>query len=56
MLWLDMEANPFDPWVRASGGRVKVPQGPGLGCDPDPALLARYARGAVNRTTSGDRP
>ena len=50
-----MEANPFDPWVRSSGGKVKVPQGPGLGCDPDPTLLARYARGGVHRTTSGDR-
>ena len=53
VLWLDMEANPFDPWVRASAGRVKVPQGPGLGCDPDPALLARYAKGEVTRTTAG---
>jgi len=55
VLWLDMEANPFDPWVRASGGRVKVPQGPGLGCDPDPALLARYAKGEVTRTTMRER-
>jgi L-alanine-DL-glutamate epimerase-like enolase superfamily enzyme len=45
VLWLDMEANPFDPWVRASGGRVAVPQGPGLGCDPDPDVLARYRAG-----------
>jgi L-alanine-DL-glutamate epimerase-like enolase superfamily enzyme len=52
VLWLDMEANPFDPWVRARGGRVKVPQGPGLGCDPDPALLARYAKGEPTRTTA----
>jgi D-galactarolactone cycloisomerase len=52
VLWLVMEANPFDPWVRASAGRVKVPQGPGLGCDPDPALLARYAKGDVTRTTA----
>jgi len=22
-------------------GRVKVPGGPGLGCDPDPFMLAR---------------
>jgi L-alanine-DL-glutamate epimerase-like enolase superfamily enzyme len=50
VLWLAMEANPFDPWVRAAGGMVKVPQGPGLGCDPDPALLARYAKGEVTRT------
>ena len=42
-----MEANPFDPWVRASDGKVKVPQGPGLGCDPDPAILERYRKGAV---------
>lgn len=56
VLWLDMEANPFDPWVRAVDGKVRVPQGPGLGCDPDPALLARYARSdATTRTTAGGR-
>ena len=42
VLWLDMEANPFDPWVKPVNGRVKVPHGPGLGCDPDPAIMARY--------------
>jgi len=50
MLWLDMEANPFDPWVRAIGGKVRVPNGPGLGCDPDPAVLERYAKGPSVRT------
>jgi D-galactarolactone cycloisomerase len=55
VLWLAMEANPFDPWVRAHGGRVKVPQGPGLGCEPDPAVLARYAKGEVTRTTARGR-
>lgn len=53
VLWLEMEANPFDPWVRTANGKIKVPTGPGLGCDPDPAVLARYARGAVTRTTIG---
>jgi L-alanine-DL-glutamate epimerase-like enolase superfamily enzyme len=53
VLWLQMEANPFDPWVRASGGKVKVPQGPGLGCEPDLQLLARYARGDAVLTTAG---
>jgi D-galactarolactone cycloisomerase len=47
VLWLDMEANPFDPWVKPVGGKVRVPQGPGLGCDPDPAILARYGGGQV---------
>lgn len=47
VLWLDMEANPFDPWVRAVDGRVKVPQGPGLGCEPDPAVLARFGSGGT---------
>lgn len=49
VLWMEMEANPFDPWVRASGGHLAVPQGPGLGCDPDPAVLARYALGGVTK-------
>ncbi|MBW6399244.1 mandelate racemase/muconate lactonizing enzyme family protein [Roseomonas sp. HJA6] len=50
VLWLEMEANPFDPWVRARDGQVAVPQGPGLGCDPDPAILARYAMAPPVRT------
>jgi D-galactarolactone cycloisomerase len=51
VLWLDMEANPFDPWVRAVDGRMAVPDGPGLGCDPDPAVLARYTVGSPTRTS-----
>ena len=43
MLWIDMESNPFDPWVRPQGGRFSVPQGPGLGCDPDMETLKRYS-------------
>ncbi|MDI3307241.1 MAG: mandelate racemase/muconate lactonizing enzyme family protein [Acetobacteraceae bacterium] len=50
VLWLEMEANPFDPWVRARDGQVSVPQGPGLGCDPDPAILARYLSSPPTRT------
>ena len=50
VLWLDMEANPFDPWVRAESGRVRIPPGPGLGCDPDPEVVERYRVGDVVRT------
>ncbi len=55
VLWLEMEANPFDPWVRPQNGRVSVPDGPGLGCDPDPAVLARYTLGSPTRTTMKDK-
>jgi len=50
VLWLEMEANPFDPWVRARDGKVRVPDAPGLGCDPDLALMKRYAKGEATRT------
>jgi D-galactarolactone cycloisomerase len=56
VLWLDMEANPFDPWVRTANGQVKVPQAPGLGCDPDPSVLARYRTGETTRIEAGARP
>jgi D-galactarolactone cycloisomerase len=46
VLWMKTEENPFNPWVKPVNGRMKVPQAPGLGCDPDPALLARYSVGA----------
>jgi L-alanine-DL-glutamate epimerase-like enolase superfamily enzyme len=53
VLWLDMEANPFDPWVKPVNGRVRVPQGPGLGCDPDMSVVTRYRRGETVITQRG---
>ncbi len=54
VLWLDMAANPFDPWVRPANGQLAIPTGPGLGADPDPAILARYTIGQPTRTTARD--
>jgi D-galactarolactone cycloisomerase len=50
ILWLDMEAHPFHDLVRPVKGRLKVPEMPGLGCDPDLAVLARYAKEPPTRT------
>ena len=50
VLWLDMAENPLDPWVKAEAGRVRLPVGPGLGCDPDPAIVARHLKGGIVRT------
>ena len=47
VLWMDMEANPFNPWVQPEDGKLRVPEGPGLGCDPDPAILERYGIGSI---------
>lgn len=41
-LFIDLEASPFHDWVVVQDGKVKVPDGPGLGCDPDPAVIRRY--------------
>ena len=41
-LGVDLEASPFGDWVDLKDGVMRVPQGPGLGADPDPALIARY--------------
>ena len=43
-LWLHLEASPFGEWLDAPGGMARVPPGPGLGCDPDLAVLDRYRR------------
>jgi len=42
-LFMDLETSPYHGAVDAVGGQVAVPQGPGLGHDPDSAILARYA-------------
>jgi L-alanine-DL-glutamate epimerase-like enolase superfamily enzyme len=41
-LYIDLEASPFGDWIDLKDGAMRVPQGPGLGADPDPALIARY--------------
>ena len=46
-LWLTLEASPFEGWLDAPNGVAALPPGPGLGCDPDPAVLERYRRAPV---------
>ena len=41
-LFVDLEASPFGDWVDLKDGVMRLPQAPGLGCDPDPVLIARY--------------
>ena len=41
-LYVDLEAELFPGWMDAVDGYMAVPDGPGLGCDPDPAILERY--------------
>ncbi len=38
---MELEALPFGEATEVSGGRARVPQGPGLGCDPDMAVVER---------------
>ena len=47
-LFVDLEAHPYHDLVLAPNGRVQVPDGPGLGRDPDMEMLRRYA---VNEPT-----
>ncbi len=49
-LYMDLEASPYAPWTEAKDGKVTVPQGPGLGCDPDPAVIAKYRSHATTVT------
>jgi D-galactarolactone cycloisomerase len=55
VLWLDMEAHPFHDRVTPVGGRLTLPHGPGLGCEPDPDIMARTTKGDVVRTAAGGR-
>jgi D-galactarolactone cycloisomerase len=41
----DLEASPYHDAVRARDGRVTVPSGPGLGLEPDLAVIERYRLG-----------
>ncbi len=39
---VDLEASPFGSWNEVRNGKARVPQAPGLGCDPDPEIVTRY--------------
>jgi L-alanine-DL-glutamate epimerase-like enolase superfamily enzyme len=40
--WFDEEARIFGDALTPKGGRISVPQGPGLGIDPDPDVIRAY--------------
>ena len=44
MLWVAPEAWLVDPAPLRDGDRVRLPEGPGLGWEPDAEVLARYRR------------
>ena len=41
--YCDFDATPLGAAIDPVGGRIAIPQGPGLGVDPDPELLKRFA-------------
>jgi L-alanine-DL-glutamate epimerase-like enolase superfamily enzyme len=42
--YCDFAENPLGDAIHPRQGRIAVPQGPGLGVDPDSQLLARLRR------------
>ena len=42
--WFDQEARIYDSALAPMHGRIAVPQGPGLGIDPDPKVIRTYQR------------
>jgi L-alanine-DL-glutamate epimerase-like enolase superfamily enzyme len=41
-LFIDLEASPYHELIEAKDGKVKVPDGPGLGRDPDMQIIRRH--------------
>lgn len=39
----DLGANPLGDAIAVTNGYIDIPQGPGLGRDPDPAVIARFS-------------
>ena len=40
--YTDLSAHIYGDAVQPRDGRIQIPQGPGLGADPDPDVLRRY--------------
>jgi len=49
-LYLWLEANPFGSFLEPNAGRITIPTGPGLGCDPDMAIVERYRTDPITIT------
>ena len=43
--YLDFAENPLGAAIDPQNGRLAIPQGPGLGLDPDPGIVAKYRVG-----------
>ena len=46
-IYANLEANPFGDAMLAKDGKVRVPTGPGLGAEPDMAVVEKYRQGPV---------
>jgi len=46
-IYANLEASPFGEAMLARDGLVAVPQGPGLGVEPDMAVVAKYRQGSA---------
>ena len=50
-IYANLEASPYGDAMVAKDGAVMVPQGPGLGVEPDMDIVAKYREGAIVRVT-----
>lgn len=46
-IYANLEASPYGDSMVAKDGKVKVPQGPGLGVEPDMSVVEKYRQGPV---------
>ncbi len=46
-IYANLEANPFGDAMLAKDGKVRVPTAPGLGVEPDMAVVEKYRQGSV---------
>lgn len=46
-IYANLEASPWGDAMVAKDGRVRVPTGPGLGVEPDMAVVAKYRHGPI---------
>jgi len=44
-IYANLEASPYGAAMLATNGKVRVPTGPGLGIEPDLAIVEKYRQG-----------